>query len=285
MLKLSIERAGAIVPRPASTLNSRSEIWRDNEGAVCAYGEILGEEYWMHLPGVASFRFSSRGDEISAAVASDAKEEFILDAYRRSVLPMAFQVCGREVLHASAVRTGAGVVAFCGISETGKSTIAFGLSRRGYTLWADDAVAFEISDGGSLAISLPFDIRLHPSARELFDLRPSPPPTGADDDYPPPGLESAPLMAVCVLRRVDDAAAPPVAARRLSPPEAFGAVLAHAYCFTLQDGERKRRMMHQYLDLVAGIPIFDICFQSDLANLPKVLDLIEQVVEESAQKV
>ena len=62
----------------------------------------------MHLPGLASFRFSSRGDEIAATVTSAAREELILDAYRRRVLPMALQVCGREVMHASAVRSPAG---------------------------------------------------------------------------------------------------------------------------------------------------------------------------------
>src|SRR5882724_4019796 len=169
MLRLNIERTDAVVPPPAWALNSRAEVWHDIQGGISAYAEVLGEEHWIHLPGLASFRFSRGGGEIAATVTSEAREELVLDAYRRRVLPMALQVCGREVLHASAVRSLAGIAALCADSETGKSTIAFGLSSRGYPLWADDLVAFEITDHLGLAISLPFNIRLRPSAAALFD--------------------------------------------------------------------------------------------------------------------
>jgi hypothetical protein len=283
MLKLRIERTGATVPPLTQTLNPRFEVWRDSDGTVYAYAESLGGEYWMHLPGLASFRFSSRGDEIAATVASAAREELVLDAYRRRVLPMALQVCGREVMHASAVRSPAGVTALCADSETGKSTIAFGLSGRGYPLWADDLVAFDISEHVGRAISLPFNMRLRPSAAALFDLDTTQSPIATGDDDSPPGKETAPLLAVCVLRR-EDAGAAPVAVRRLSLAEAFAAVLAHAWSFGLEEGERKRRMIHNYLDLAAGTPMFDICFQPGLPNLPAILDALEQVMAESALK-
>src|SRR6266404_5379503 len=89
MLKLRIERTEAIVPPPSRTVNPRFGIWRDLEGGVYAYTEALGDEYRMHLPGLASFRFSSRGEEIAAEVHSGTGEELVLDAYRRRVLPMA----------------------------------------------------------------------------------------------------------------------------------------------------------------------------------------------------
>jgi hypothetical protein len=259
-------------------LNPRAEVWRDNDGAVCAYGQVLGEEHWMHLPRLASFRFYPRADEVTAVVPSGIREELVLDAYRRSVLPMALQVGGREVLHASAIRTPLGVLALCGISETGKSTIAFGLSRRGHELWADDAVAFEISSGGATVLSLPFEIRLRPASAEWFEVNTASGPTITDD------VATAPLAAVCVLRRNDDTGVP-VVVTRLSSAAAFAAVLTHAYCFTLEDRERKRRMMSHYLGLVATVPIFDVCFQSGLANLPAILDAIEQALGENALHV
>src|SRR5882672_9178649 len=284
MLKLRIERVGAIVPPSAQTLDSRFEVWRDGEGGVLAYAESLGDEYWMHLPGLASYRFSSRGDEIAATVTSAAREELVLDAYRRKVLPMALQVCGREVLHASAIRTPAGIAALCADSATGKSTIAFGLSSRGYPLWADDLVAFEISDHLGLAISLPFSIRLRPSAAALFDQDSTGPLITASDENAPPGKETAPLAAIFVLRRAepDDSL---VAVRRFSLGESFAAVLAHAWSFGLHDPERKRRMIHNYLDLVAGTPVFDVCFQPGLTNLPMILDAIEQELPDGAPRV
>ena len=282
MLKLRIERTGAIAPPMSQALNPRFEVWRDSDGAVLAYAEGAGDEYWMHLPGLASFRFSSRGDEVAATVAGAATEELVLDAYRRRVLPMALQVCGREVLHASAVRSPAGVTALCADSETGKSTIAFGLSGRGYPLWADDLVAFDISDHVSRAISLPFNMRLRPSAAALFDLETTQSQIATGDDHSPPGKETAPLLAVCVLRR-EDADGAPVGVRRLSLAEAFAAVLGHAWSFGLEDSERKRRMIHNYLDLAAGTPVYDICFRSGLENLPAILDAIDQLIARSCK--
>jgi len=273
MLKLRIQRMEALVPPPTRTLN----VWRDIRGAVFAYAEVVGDEYCMHLPGLARFRFSNRGDEIAADVGSEVNEELVVDAYHRNVLPMALQVRGREVLHASAVRSPTGVVALCGISETGKSTIAFGLNRRGYPLWADDVVVFEMSDSRGLAISLPFNIRLRPSAAALFEVDTTRESTPADNDEVLPGAETSPLVAICALRRTNGAS-PPVAVRRLSLVESFAVFLEHACCFVPQNEERKRQMIHNYLDLAAGTPVFEICFQAGLENLPDILDAIEEMV-------
>ena len=190
---------------------------------------------------------------------------------------MALQVSGREVLHASAFRSPAGVIALCADSETGKSTIAYGLNSRGYPLWADDLVAFEISTCGMQALSLPFNLRLRPSAAAMFDLDTTQLPVAASGDGVTPGSETAPLAAICVLRR-EVTSGTPVTVRRLSSAEAFAAVLSHAWSFALQDRERKRRMINHYLELVARTPIFDISFQPGRENLPAILDAIEQMV-------
>ena len=90
MMKLSIKPVESMPP-PAfpPPVSSPVEIWRDHAGSVYAYGQIVGEECWMHLPGLASFRFTADDDEVAAAVTSDAEEDLVLDAYRRRVLPMA----------------------------------------------------------------------------------------------------------------------------------------------------------------------------------------------------
>jgi len=279
MLKLSIEgpltaRAGfRPVPGP------QAEVWRDSSGQVAAYAEIIDQEYWMHLPGLASFRFSERDDQIAATLTEDVTEEAVLDAYRRKVLPIALQVRGLEVLHASAVSSDAGVTALCGISETGKSTIAFALSRRGYRLWADDAVSFEINGHGPLAMSLPFTSRLRHPASEFFNQEYHHP-TCKIDSTP---AEAAPLRAVCVLRRENENSRTIV--RQLSSTKAFAALLDHACCFIPQPLDRKRQMIENYLKIVAQIPIYDVCFPSGLENLSNVLDAIENLMSETAAKV
>lgn len=273
-MRLSIQRAGATAIPPWESL---AEPWRDHEGMIYAYGQVLGNEHWLHLPGLASFRFSSCGEDVAAAVTNAGPDELVLEAFHRRVLPMAVQVRGREVLHASAIRGPAGVVSFCGITQSGKSTIAFGLSQRGYAHWADDMVAFELSDCGAVAVSLPFRPRLRKSAAELFavdsTVRMIP-----RYDARPPGTEKAPLTIVCILRK-EATATSPVAVRRLSAADAFATVLDHACCFLPQADERKRLMVRHYLELVAVTPIFEICFQPGLANLPVLLDEIEQLLD------
>jgi hypothetical protein len=256
MLKLRIERSGTVVLPSAIKLDSQYEVWRDGVGAVLAYAESSGDEYWMHLPGLASYRFSSRGDDISVTITSTAREELVLDAYRRRVLPMALQVCGREVLHASAVRSPAGVLALCADSQTGKSTIAFGLNNRGYSLWADDLVAFEITDGVGQAISLPFEMRLRPSTEGPPKLGGSQTPAPKSNANPA-GKETAPLRTICILHRRDELSSA-IEVRRLSLVDGVAGVLAHAWCFGIQDNKRKRRMIDH--------------------NLPTILDGLEQIM-------
>jgi hypothetical protein len=282
MLKLSIQRVGSEPCAPVPVPGRQAEVWRDREGTVSAYAEIIDQHYWMHLPGLASFCFSDRSNEITATVSDHIPVESVLDAYNRKVLPLALQVQGREVLHASAVCSPAGVTALCGISETGKSTIAFALSRRGYRLWADDSVTLEINGRGPLAISLPFKSRLRPAPNQLFNSDADRPPTNREYEAESSIFETAPLSAICVLRREGQHS--PTVVRRVSSSQALRALLDHACCFIPQHAKRKRQMIKNYLEIVADIPIYDVCFQSGLENLPAVLDAIERVITQCAER-
>lgn len=276
MLKLSIKEAGPLVPPRTLPANARVEIWRNHAGAVYAYGGTLGEECWMHVPGLASFRFSASGNEVSASVSHGVEEGAVVDTYRRRVLPMALQVGGREVLHASAVRSPDGIIALCGSSLTGKSTIAFGLSQRGYELWGDDAFIFEPGADGTVALSVPFEIRLRPASANWFGQ----PAIPADNRELP--YERAPVNAVCILRRTTDER-PPVVVRRLPFAEAFTNLLTHACWFTMKDDDDKRRVINHYMDLAAQTPVFDVAFKTGLEHLDDVLNAIEKIISQSEQ--
>ena len=66
--------------------------------------------------------------------------------------------------------------------------------------------------------------------------------------------------------------------RRLAPPEAFPAVLAHAYCYSLDDVARNREMLDHYLDLSARVPIFSVVFRAGMEHVPTLLDAVEEAV-------
>jgi hypothetical protein len=211
----------------------------------------------MTVVGAGSFVFGDRTEPIVGYPSDEATDELVEDAYRRTVLPLALQALGSEILHASAVSSPNGVLALCAVSGTGKSTLAYALSKRGFPLWSDDAVQFTIDDARTVALPLPFALRLKKPSVEFF----------GDVEQPTViGASAMPLAAIYVLERGVE-----LELTRLSSTDAFPAVLAHAYYFDLDDADRKRDMMNRYLQLVTRVPTFRLV-------LPEGLDHIDEVV-------
>lgn len=152
------------------------ETWYDVEGRACAYGFSRHGWNWLHLPRAGSYRF--RGDGMEAVrhcgVVADegAPRSTVLDSFFRTVVPLALQAGGLEVLHASAVQLPAGVLALCALSETGKSTLAYALHRRAHRLVADDAVVLDLAGPTTTITPVPFAMRLREASARHFE-RPS----------------------------------------------------------------------------------------------------------------
>ena len=257
--------------------DASDEAWRDAAGAVFAYCRSRDGRHWMDLPGLATFYFDGDG-RVAAVPRPGVAAQSVVDAYRHSALPLVLQALGKEVLHASAVVIDRGVVAFCGHSGSGKSTIAYGLHRRRHRIWADDAVLLEVSGSAITTMPLPFDVRLRPAATALFGLGacaarlPGRHDPGTDEDGP-----AAPLAAICVLDRGNGASGG-AACRPLPAAQAYPALLAHAYCFSLENCARKRLMLERYLSLVARVPVFALAYPDGLEGLPSVLDTVERLL-------
>jgi hypothetical protein len=275
MLELFITETDDAAAAPVDAALHEPEVWRDEDGIVFARGYRCGGIHWMELPEVGTFRFGSGQAGIVAVPDPAVRRELVVDAYRRLVLPNALQALGREVLHASAVLAPQGVVALCARRGTGKSTTAYGLSRRGYRLWADDAVALDITGGSVVSPQLPFALRLRPASASFFGSN------GANAAVPsdvPRLPELEPLGVVFVLERVRVPSDPAVEVFRLVPHDAFMALLGNAYWFSLADEERKRRMISRYLDLSALVPVFRLRFKAEFENLDTILDRVERAL-------
>jgi hypothetical protein len=217
------------------------------------------------------FGYDPEQDEVTAVGKTGMNRADVAEAYRRVVLPLVQQARLSQVLHASGVRATAGIVAFCGASGTGKSTVAYGFARRGYPLWGDDAVCFTRSERGMESIPQPFDLFLRAPAASFFEKAPGSVPTSK-------ATEAVRLAAVCVLR-AGDTPGPSESSVRVTPlasGEAFTMTLEHAYSFGLSDKEQRARLVDQYLELVATTPVYDVSFEHGLDWLDVVLDAIEQ---------
>jgi hypothetical protein len=273
MLTLTIldQSAGTTVPLDDAGVY----VWRDLKGRPCAYGHTVAGQHWMHWPRLASYRFDDDSDEVLAYSSDSASPQCILETFHRMVLPLALQRRGLEALHASAVDVSGRVVAFCAVSGTGKSTLAYALHcARQYPQWSDDVVVFEVAPSGITAVPLPFDVRLLPDAAVEFGRRASPSPAAV------PALQPSPLGAICVLtRRQPHEFGGDVSINRLLPAAALRAVLEHAHCFNLTDRSRKELMMEHYFDVAERVPVLDVRFKPGLHRLSAVVEAVSRALE------
>jgi hypothetical protein len=261
ILELNVRRSGVVPDAPDD-----AQVWRDWSGVPRAYGYTLGGEHWIRLPDVASFRFTSAGETVEAIAQDSTPHEEVEDAYRRHVLPFVMQALGWELLHASAVLTPRGALAFCGPSGAGKSTLAHEFGRRGHAPLADDALPFETVNGGVYAIPMPFTLRV--SGRSV--------PYGEEWSPNAKRAESVPMAAVFVLERTAevDAARPEITP--LPNSSALPLLLYHGHCFSFRDQRRTRLMADRYLALAAQVPAFQLRYRPDLNRLPALLDSVER---------
>jgi hypothetical protein len=243
----------------------------DPDGQPVAYGWVNGDEHWLEVPGAAAFRYLPGDVEIVAIPDAGADEELVEDAYLTLALPLAFQLSGLEALHASAALLPEGVVAFCALSGTGKTTVACGLWARGHGQWADDAVIFETRDDSVLTHRIPFLANVRPETRAAL---------GIEGEASLPGWPggSAPLAAVVLLEREPAAGATELV--RLAGADALKALEPHAHRFNLGDLERKRRTMQAYLRLTARVPVLRARFAPGFDRLGSVLDHLERALGE-----
>ena len=251
-------------------------VWRTLTGTAIAYGWKEDAWYAMHWPGLCTYRFASDDPHITAFPEACASRALVYDVYRRSVLPMALQALGSEALHASAIEADGRVIAFAAVSQTGKSTVAYGLSRRGYEQWADDGVVLEVGGGRALAVPLPFDVRLRPESSGMFGLDGSRfHQFSSMDAERCSERKPTPLGAICVLSRSTECSSgSPVTIERLEPAQAFAPVLTHAHEFDPSNLDRRRRMLQTYLELLDVVPVYDVRFRPGVEHFPRVLDAI-----------
>jgi hypothetical protein len=275
---LFIERNGSAPPPPAAT-DPAATLWCDHQGTVGALSHTVAGKRWLHVLEVASFRLEPTHNRVLAVPCAGADPDTIFDEFERTVWPTLLQLKGCEVLHASAVRTAQGVVAFCAPSNTGKSTLAHALSERGYPLWVDDALAAEGRSEGVLSYPLASHVRLRPSSASYFGLPLEQAVRGRVRRAVASGHKPLPLLAVYVLERATQL--PNGEVMRVEPlpaPGALAELLKHALFFS-QDTARKRQMIAQYAQLVNRVPVLRLRFRAGFDAFPSVLDALEARIQ------
>jgi hypothetical protein len=242
-----------------------------------AYSAADRGAFWIEIPDVGTFHLAAGSGSVTAFVGETVAPESILDAFYGSALPLVVQAArGFEILHGSAVVVSgtSSVAAFCGSSGAGKSTVAYGLSRRGHTQWADDAVAFRVGLGGEITAAwLPYEVKLRPASSAFFGSANGAGGAPLADGHRP---ATARLAAVYLLERVDAGHGDePVSVSRLDSADALHALLPNAFRLQPQSPARRRETIASYLELAAAVPVARARYPDDLLRLPELLDALE----------
>jgi energy-coupling factor transporter ATP-binding protein EcfA2 len=175
---------------------------------------------------------------------------------------------GPQALHAGAAVGPSGVVAFCGPRGAGKSTLALALQHAGWQQFSDDVLLWKFNKGSVTACPLPFAPRLRPDSRAHFaDL--------AEAAQQPP-CSSLPLAAVFLLKQDGALHNPRISLVR--GVDALSKLLPQAYYFDGNDPIHMRRLLEDYLELLARAPVFLLEYQPDFRSLSKLTRAVMDAV-------
>jgi hypothetical protein len=246
----------------------------NDAGEVVVRGWFAAPSGEIVVAGLATFGFSADDDLVTAFVEPDVAYDDVVHSFYTTATPLiAWALDGLEAIHASAVRHPLGVIAFCGPTESGKTTLAHALAARGHERFAEDAVAFRVDGNGALAIALPFTVNLREPTREHFGASSLPSPA---DVHVATSAES-PFTAVFLLDPGDESGETPTI-EQLAPAEAMLALLPNAHRFKNQPAARERRMLEAYLALVDEVAIYRLTYSQAFEQLETVLSRVEAAV-------
>jgi hypothetical protein len=190
------------------------------------------------------------------------------------VLPYAFHREGAWCMHASAVQTPGGVIAFVAPRGTGKSTLAAACVQAGCALVADDVVVLrESSDGVTVTPSgVPLRLRAE-TARAVGVPSDDPDAWGKVRIAAAMAQDTLPLAAIYVLQPLASDA--PVARAPRTGRAAALALLANGKITALLGGDAAGDALSRCAALAQQATVFDLAVPRDL---PRLRDVVTQLV-------
>jgi hypothetical protein len=243
--------------------------------------EILRDEtrYVLRFPELAEFVITPSQRQVSCAAADEGVGMATLrHLFLDQVVPHVLALDGSLVLHASAVATERGAVAFLGPSGFGKSSLAAGFAVEGFTLLADDFVLLAEGDSGFLATPSYPGLRLWPDSLSAFgDARTSVSPVSDETEKQrvmlsskPDQFGATPLVAIVVLGDEPTEDGPAFVLRALSAREGLMAVFEHAFRIERLGRERQAAEFDRFARLMQSTEVVHLEYRRDYEVLPAV---------------
>ena len=255
-----------------------------------------GKEAWLRFGRIAGgylLRFLSYGDffvsadtlKIQCRPLPGTPEVTVRHLLLDQVIPLVLSRRERIVLHASAVLTRHGVIAFVGKSGQGKSTLAASFAREGCALVSDDCLVLRAEHGGWTAIPSYPGVRLWPLTVEEVLHEDTPTWDVAhytikrrleDTNVLPYASGPAPFRRLFFL--ADDAGE--VTLEKLHPGRTIMALVEFAYNLDIKDTVFLRRQFDTVVRLTVEVPAYAVHYPREFAALPAVREAILRHLEE-----
>ena len=259
------------------------------------HGEVLrvhrgADGTWIRLQGIGAFHISPESQEVRVYAEDGADERALAHALLQPVLLHLQQVRGHLSLHASAVVTDRGAIAFLGPSGQGKSTMTAAFLRRGAAMLTDDALVLKEHGNVHLGVPGPSFMKVwHETATHTLEMTEHLPDLMAHLDKKLLTLDGRfkqaagpePLRALYVLVRYDPIAAgsSDITLRRLSARDALAVMLANTsnrdYLLPREEGA----LLPQYTHLAARTPVNVLAYPSGFERQSAVYGRILEDLE------
>jgi hypothetical protein len=260
-----------------------------------------GEDCLVRFHDQGDFLIARDGKNVMCQPLPGTAESTIRHLFLDQIIPLLLSRIEPLVLHASAVLTADGVVAFVGKSGQGKSTLAACFGRNGFRIISDDylvlrhmapgAVMGNLTGKWSAVPSYP-GVRLWPETSEgIFSV---PAGNGEIADYTDKRRVSDPklvpfargasvLRCLCFLTDDEETSYPgtPMIAS-LAPKQAFVKLVRCTFNLDVRDNALLERQFAAIGQICAQTHCFALDYVRDFAHLPEVTRLIVEQAARSA---
>lgn len=245
----------------------------------------MGSDYVLRFHDLFDFTISSNAHEVRCLAAPDTPHSTIRHFLLDHVVPRLLSLRGELVLHASALKTPEGAIAFIGKTGQGKSTLAGSLFLRGLRILTDDCLLIR-EDGEAVWISPVYPgLRLWPDAiLALFKEEPitsemthyankrrihlDAHATGSSD-------ERTPARVIYAIAGGDaNGREPGISITPLSPRDAMLELFKNTYRMDLTDHKRLSDDLYRLGEIAQRLPVRRLEFPKNFEALPSVMEAI-----------
>lgn len=257
--------------------------WSTRDDGVWLKFGARGEDYLLRFPDQGDFLIPCDGKEVRCRPLPGTPASTVRHLFLDQVIPLILSRRELLVLHASAVLTAHGAIAFVGKSGQGKSTLAACFGQIGCPLISDDYLVLRKAGEDWVAIPSYPGVRLWPQASQgIFSPLPDSTEIAhytekrrvSDPDLVPFAERPSPLRSVYFLDGDGEMIESGPLIAPSEPREAFMKLVACAFNLDVRDKTLLRSQFNAIGQLRTKLPCFRLQYARDFSTLPALRQLI-----------